>query len=164
MPVKCNKLGKQKRRTFAEQASKTKDFIPAADAYHLDIDWAKSPTTRNCKFDKNPRRTVADDIIKKSEKKETTSPGPTAYHEYDTWKTKISPRIKGNYKNTGERVTFANERQWFAGQSPGFKYGNVKVTSYKEKKAPKAFISAGEARFNYLKQEKLEDLPGPTSY
>ena len=114
LPVKVNKLSKTKRKMFCELAQKAKDFVPAADKYQSDIDWNKSPVSRNYKFSKEPRLTVADEIKKKSEKKEKCSPGPVAYNEYDAWRNKVSPKTKGSYKFNESRITFVSERSWFA--------------------------------------------------
>ena len=129
LPVKVNKYSKGKRKMFCEEAQKAKGFIPGSDKYQSEIDWNKNPNTRNHKFGKDARLTVAGEIKKKSEKKETCSPGPVAYNEYDTWRKKVSPRTKGSYKYHDSRITFVKERQWHANQTPGFKYPNVKLVS-----------------------------------
>ena len=51
---------------FCEQASKAKDYIPGADVYQSEIDWHKNPDSRNYKFGKSTRMTIADEIYKKS--------------------------------------------------------------------------------------------------
>ena len=65
LPVKVNKYGKTKRKTFVELASKAKDYVPAADKYNLDYDWEKQPTSRNYRFGRDARMTIADEIYKK---------------------------------------------------------------------------------------------------
>ena len=109
-PVKVNALSKNKRKMFCELASASKDYIPGSDKYQLDVNWEKNPTSRNYKFGKDARMTIADEITKKSEQKEKSSPGPTAYNEYDTWKNKISQKTLGNYKYQDERISFVKER------------------------------------------------------
>jgi len=48
---------------------------------------------------------IADDIIKKSENKAKTSPGPTGYDHYDGWKATLK-KTPGNYKKNEARITF----------------------------------------------------------
>ena len=79
LPVHTHVRGKAKRRMFCEEASRQKDKIPAANKYQSAIDWNKDPTTRNLKFYRDARKTVADEIIHKSKFPEKSSPGPAGH-------------------------------------------------------------------------------------
>jgi hypothetical protein len=66
LPVKTHVRDKSKRRMFCEEASRRHDKIPAPSKYQQSIDWEKDPESRNIKFYKSARITVADEIIARS--------------------------------------------------------------------------------------------------
>jgi len=86
LPVKTHLKNKSKRRMFCEEASREKDKIPAPSKYQSAIDWTKDPETRTLKFLKDPRKTVADEIIHKSKNPAKCSPGPAGHDTFDAWK------------------------------------------------------------------------------
>ena len=65
-PVHTHVRAKAKRKMFCDDAIKTKDFVPAPVKYQTAIEWAKDPVSRNIKFYKNERRTIADEIMHKA--------------------------------------------------------------------------------------------------
>ena len=86
LPVHTHVRAKQKRRMFCEEASRRADKIPAPSKYQSTIDWDKNPETKTAKFFTDKRMMQADEIIKRSKVKEKSSPGPTGYDDFDSWK------------------------------------------------------------------------------
>ena len=133
-PVKTHVAAKAKRRMFCEEASKRADKIPAATKYQSAIDWNKNPESRNYKFNKTDRDTIADTIIKKSKKPEKCSPGPAAYNSYDNWKYNLA-KPHGQYlQNKEKRITFMETQVWYAEQTPHMKYPDINPVSFYSKR------------------------------
>ena len=128
LPVNTHVRAKSKRRMFCEEASRAKDKVPAADKYQSAIDWNKDPESRNIHFAKSARDVIADEIIKRSKNPAKTSPGPAGYDHYDNWK-KQQKKAHGEYKPKDTRITFVQEREWNAVQSPGLKYPSINLVS-----------------------------------
>ena len=89
LPVNTHVRANSKRNTFCDDAIKAKDKVPACDKYQTMIDWTKNPTSRNIRFGKDRRNTIADEIMHKSKMPEKTSPGPAGYDHYDGWKSTL---------------------------------------------------------------------------
>ena len=128
LPVHTHVKGKQKRRMFCEEASRAKDKVPAADKYQSAIDWHKNPESRNIHFARSSRDVIADEIIKRSKNPAKTSPGPAGYDHYDSWK-KTLKKEPGTYKPKDGRITFVQQREWNANQTPGMKYPAIDMVS-----------------------------------
>ena len=114
---------------FCEEASLAKDKVPSMTKYQTAIDWNKDPVSRNIKFYKNERRTNADEIIHKAKQPEKTSPGPAAYSSHDGWQKTLA-KIGGTMRIKEDKITFVQERKWFADQSPGNKYPSIDLVSF----------------------------------
>lgn len=108
LPVNTHVKAKAKRRTFVEDAIRAKDKVPAPSKYQTALDWNKSPDSRTAKFFTTKRKTIADEIIHKSQFKEKTSLGPAGYKDYDSWKYNLR-KNSPNLKQKDDRVTFVQE-------------------------------------------------------
>jgi len=127
-PVKTHVHAKAKRRMFCEEASRRADKIPSPSKYQSLLDWDKEPESRTIHFSKDRRRTIAGEIFHVSKFKEKSSPGPTGYSEFNSWRyaqKKNSP----NLKQTDNRITFVTEASWKAADAPGFKYPSINLVS-----------------------------------
>ena len=113
LPVHTHVRAKSKRRMFTDEAIKAKAIVPSSTKYQTAIDWKKDPVSRNIKFYKAERTTKADEIIAKSKKPEKTSPGPAAHNGYDGWRY-TNGKVGGTMKIKEDRITFVQERKWFA--------------------------------------------------
>ena len=71
---------------------------------------------------------IADEIIKRSKNPAKTSPGPAGYDHYDSWK-KTLKKEPGTYKPKDGRITFVQQREWNANQTPGMKYPAIDMVS-----------------------------------
>ena len=128
LPVHTHVRAKSKRRMFCDEAIRAKDKVPAPNKYQSAIDWHKDPTSRNIKFYKDARKTVADEIIHKSKFLEKSTPGPAGHDAHDGWK-KTLKKVGGTMSIKEARITFVQERSWFANQSPGNKYPSIDLVS-----------------------------------
>ena len=113
---------------FAEEAQVAKNFVPGSPKYQSEIDWHKQPETRTAKFFTTKRRTIADDISHKSQWKEKSTPGCNLYKNEAAWKF-TKGKLKGNFTNKEDRVTFVQESGWKADQTPGLKYTAIDLVS-----------------------------------
>ena len=140
LPVHTHVKGKQKRRMFCEEASRAKDKVPAADKYQSAIDWHKNPESRNIHFARSSRDVIADEIIKRSKNPAKTSPGPAGYDHYDSWK-KTLKKEPGTYKPKDGRITFVQQREWNANQTPGMKYPAIDMVGHQYTLSQKQLIT-----------------------
>jgi len=133
LPVNTHVRAKAKRRMFCEEASLAKDKVPASTKYQTAIDWAKDPESRNIKFYKDARKTIAGEIMHKAKFPEKTSPGPAAHSSQDAWRQTLAKVPLGTLKIKEDRITFVQEKKWFADQSPGNKYPSINLVSLQNK-------------------------------
>ena len=153
------KISKSKNVGFVEGIMKKKrctvHYYGKLENFDSDL-----PKNHN-KFLKTERRTLAGDIQHQAKKKETSSP---SVHDYnpEVWK-KRADVIKplGNYKNTADKITFAEEAAFIFGSNPEpSKYNAMDLDKMKQK--PR-YTKIHENGVRFKKVEK-NDKPSPLSY
>lgn len=105
-------------------------MISGPDKYSHIQNWDKNLPKRSGMFFQTQRRTIADDIIHKSKKPETCTPGIGKYNP-EAWRAEKNVKVKGFYGLKEERITNLDNYLAIHGPLPQNKYEAIPLDKIK---------------------------------
>lgn len=151
--------GRTKKESFIAEMCRRKAFIiNGPDKYSNIQNWENNLPKRNGMFFRTQRRTIADDIIHKSKKVETSTPGIGKYNP-EAWRAEKKVKVKGFYDLKEERITEFDNYLAIHAPIPQNKYELIAL----DKIRPRATSTMIEEKLNRWSPGKGSDAHSPSS-